>query len=159
MSRLVQSLLLIALCLCSVAARAGDTAAADAAYRKGDYRVAARDLRVLAEKGEAKAQYRLGVLYDSGKGVKRDRAKAAHWYTKAAQQGFIPAQYNLAILYYNGQGVERDLVLAYAWLQVTIARGYRQAETARDAVATEMSPRQIKEAKEMARKILDTQPG
>jgi len=159
MVRFLQSLLLVLLCLCAAAARAGDTAAADAAYKKGDYRTAARDLRALAEKGEAKAQYRLGVLYDKGQGVKQDRAKAARWYTKAAKQGFIPAQYNLAILYYNGQGVEQDLVLAYAWLQVTIARGYRQAKTARDAVAAQMTPKQVKDAKEMARKILDKQPG
>ena len=158
MARILQSLLLVLLCLSAATARAGDTAAADAAYKKGDYKSAARDLRALAEKGEAKAQYRLGVLYDQGKGVKQDRAKAAQWYTRAADQGYIPAQYNLAILYYNGEGVEQDLVLAYAWLQVSIARGYHQAATARDAVAAQMTKREVDEAKEMAGKMLRQQP-
>lgn len=158
MLRLLQSLLLVLLCIAAVAARAGDTAAADAAYKKGDYRTAAHDLQALAKKGEAKAQYRLGVLYDKGQGLRQDRAKAAQWYMKAAQQGYIPAQYNLAILYYNGEGVEQDLVMAYAWLQVSVARGYRQAAAARDAVAGQMSVKQVKEAKEMAAKILRRQP-
>lgn len=158
MSRVLNYLVVLTLCLSAATAYAGDTAAADAAYKKGDYKTAARDLRALAEKGEAKAQYRLGVLYDKGQGVKQSRTKAAHWYALAAKQGYIPAQYNLAVLYYSGQGVKQDLVLAYAWLQVTIARGYRQARTARDAVAAQMTAKQVKEAKEMAKKILAGQP-
>lgn len=48
---------------------------------------AAADLQTLqkqAAQGNASAQYNLGVLYDSGRGVPQDYAKARLWYEKAA---------------------------------------------------------------------------
>jgi TPR repeat protein len=48
---------------------------------------AAVDLQTLqkqAAQGNASAQYNLGVLYDSGRGVPQDYAKARLWYEKAA---------------------------------------------------------------------------
>ena len=44
--------------------------------------------RAGAEKGEAWAQYNLGVLYDKGYGVPEDDATAVTWYRKAAEQGY-----------------------------------------------------------------------
>ncbi|HEX5314562.1 MAG TPA: SEL1-like repeat protein, partial [Gammaproteobacteria bacterium] len=40
-------------------------------------------LRALAEKGNAEAQYALGVSYGRGQRVKQDYAEAAQWFTKA----------------------------------------------------------------------------
>lgn len=37
------------------------------------------DTRALAEQGNAKAQYNLGVMYANGRGVPQDDAKAAKW--------------------------------------------------------------------------------
>ncbi|TAJ28039.1 MAG: hypothetical protein EPO64_04980, partial [Nitrospirae bacterium] len=42
---------------------------ADRAYVHGDYEAAVKELRDLAEHGEARAQYDLGLLYDTGQGV------------------------------------------------------------------------------------------
>lgn len=44
-----------------------------------------------AESGDACAQANLGLLYDAGKGVRRDVKKAAHWFTKAASCGIAVA--------------------------------------------------------------------
>lgn len=33
------------------------------------------------------AQFRLGVSYDAGKGVRQDYCEATKWYSKAAEQG------------------------------------------------------------------------
>ena len=44
------------------------------------------ELRQAAEQGDAAAQYTLGRLYELGRGVPKDEAKAAHWYRKAAEQ-------------------------------------------------------------------------
>ena len=42
---------------------------------------------MLAKKGDAKAQNKLGVCYAKGKGVRKNLKKAMEWYTKATEQG------------------------------------------------------------------------
>ena len=49
----------------------------------------------LAKQGDAEAQYKLGYMYETGKGVERDVAAAAIWYRKAAEQGDAWAQRNV----------------------------------------------------------------
>jgi TPR repeat protein len=51
-----------------------------AVYNKGDYATALRLIRPLADKGNADAQYNLGVLYEKGQGVPQDYAEAMKWY-------------------------------------------------------------------------------
>jgi len=48
-----------------------------------------------AQQGDAEAQYRLGVLYDKGVGVKKDKREAVRWYRRAASQGHAKAQDSL----------------------------------------------------------------
>ena len=45
-----------------------------------------------AEKGNANAQYNLGIMYDQGHGVDVNFSKAIKWYEKAAEQGHAKAQ-------------------------------------------------------------------
>jgi len=53
-----------------------------------------------AERGDIKAQYRLGNAYSEGWGNKKpDEAKAIEWWQKAAKQGHLTAQYNLGVVY------------------------------------------------------------
>lgn len=49
---------------------------ADAAYQAGNYFQAFCLFRPLAQQGNAKAQYRLGKLYEEGKGVIQDNRQA-----------------------------------------------------------------------------------
>jgi TPR repeat protein len=52
---------------------------------------------VMAERGDVKAQYELGLLYFNGKkGVPKDNAKAAEWFRKATEQGHTEAKDYLA---------------------------------------------------------------
>jgi TPR repeat protein len=53
------------------------------------------DLRARALRGQAKAQFDLGVAYHFGQGVPQDEVEAVKWYRKAAVQGYDKAQYNL----------------------------------------------------------------
>tara|TARA_B110000977_G_scaffold170989_1_gene222165 strand:- start:23 stop:295 length:273 start_codon:yes stop_codon:yes gene_type:complete len=64
--------------------------------------------QVLAEQGNARAQYFLGLMYNEGKGVPKDQKEAFKWYRLAADQGDASAQYNLALMYGNGVGVPKD---------------------------------------------------
>src|SRR5690242_9355435 len=77
------------------AARAGPVEDAVAAYQRGDYATALRLWHLLAERGDADAQFHLGVVYESGQGVLRSDAEAIKWYRKAAEQGDAVAQFNL----------------------------------------------------------------
>ena len=56
------------------------------AYKKGNYAVALKEFKKAAEKGDATAQYNLGLMYEHGKGVAKDLHLALHWYNKAAAQ-------------------------------------------------------------------------
>ena len=56
-----------------------------ALYDAKDYSKAVPKLKTAAEKGHKKAQYRLGLCYDKGKGVAADETKARSWLKKAVK--------------------------------------------------------------------------
>jgi uncharacterized protein len=122
---------------------------ADKAYVRGDYDKALTDLQFLADGGESRAQYDLGLMYDRGDGVPQSDAKAMHWYERAAEQGEPRAQYNLGLMHFNGQGTPPDLVRAHYWISLSANRGNARARDARDYVAEKMSAEQIAESKRL----------
>ena len=63
------------------------------------------ELRAEAEKGDVKAQFILGLMYNSGSGVSQDLAVAVNWCRKAAEQGNATAQAQLGEAYKHGRGV------------------------------------------------------
>ena len=65
------------------------------------------ELRRLALKGRASAQFELGIRYEYGHGVSESDAEAVRWYRAAAEQGFAPAQYNLGVAHEQGSGVPK----------------------------------------------------
>jgi TPR repeat protein len=89
-----------------------------AAYKWGKYGIALREWRPLAEQGNAKAQYNLGVMYRNGHGVPQDDAEAVGWYRKAAEQGYATAQHKLGVMYGKGLGVPQDEAQAYMWFKL-----------------------------------------
>src|SRR5437762_12470294 len=101
-------LLLMAVALCASAASA-DYEDGERAYVRKDFRTAFAEWMPLATRGDAEAQYGIGVLYDNGEGVPQDFTAAALWYGRAAEQDHHRAQNNLGILYENGRGVDQDL--------------------------------------------------
>ncbi len=68
-------------------AAAQDFQKGSAAYKRGDYATAYQELRPLAERGNARAQNSLGLMYRYGRGVRQDYGEAAKWYRKAAERG------------------------------------------------------------------------
>ena len=53
-------------------------------------------LRDLAERGNAAAQFEIGVRYAEGRGLPHDLKLAAQWLEKSAKQNMAPAEYRLA---------------------------------------------------------------
>ncbi len=49
----------------------------------------------LAKKGNAEAQYKVGEMYETGFGVKKDMNEAKSWITKSAGQGHETAKFKL----------------------------------------------------------------
>lgn len=69
-----------------------------ARFSGGDYKGAYEKWLPLAEKGEPRAQYSVGVLFLQGLGVEKDLEEAARWFDKAAQQNYAPASAALRAL-------------------------------------------------------------
>jgi TPR repeat protein len=122
---------------------------ADKAYQHGEYSKTAKELRYLAEHGDGRAQYDLGVLYDMGEGVPQDNHEAMSWYHRAAEQGEARAQYNLGLMYANGQGVPQDYAEGYYWISLAAAQGNVHAVEAREYYSEKMTPAQMARAKEL----------
>lgn len=99
-----------------------------AAYKRGDYATAIKEWRPLAEAGDASAQYNLGVMYETGRGVPQDDQEAVKWYRKAAEQGDASAQHNLGLMYDNGQGVPQDYREALKWYRKAAEQGNAGAQ-------------------------------
>lgn len=105
-----------------------DPATAWGAYRRHAYGRALNELRPLAERGDARAQYFLGSIYLDGAAVKRSAATAAGLFQRAAASGYAPAQFALGLLLYYGStaGDDRlaaDPARALPWLEKAAAAG------------------------------------
>lgn len=92
------------------------------AYLAGRHSEAWRELKPLADQGDADAQYYVGSLYQAGHGVPASAHHAAHWYEKAAQQNHALAEFALGFLLYYGAGQGDDTLpadpgLAAPWLE------------------------------------------
>lgn len=83
-----------------------------------------------AEKGDARAQFKLGKMYALGQGIARNYADAFKWNQKAAKQGFVPALHNLGVMYESGKGVPKDVQQAVLMYRKAAEAGLAQAQFA-----------------------------
>lgn len=110
-------------------ARAQDYTAGLKAYDRGAFEEAVRILQPLAEGGDARAQYGMGKIYETGGGrVSADPGKAVSWYGKAAKQGVAAAQNNLALMYAEGRGVAQNKEQALVLWETAARGGHPQAQ-------------------------------
>ena len=103
---------------------ADDVQDAKDAYERADYETAYKLFLPLAEQGDAKAQYFLGMMHSEGKGVPQDYQDAVKWYLLAAEQGKASAQYDLGIMYKKGLGVLQDYKEAVKWSRLAVKQGH-----------------------------------
>jgi hypothetical protein len=88
-----------------------------------DDRMAAEWFEKAAVQGNAYAQMKLGDLYETGQGVKKNAAIAADWREKAANRGNVKAQELLGKMYLDGNGVAKDKGKAEYWLNRAALEG------------------------------------
>ena len=101
---------------------------ADEAYKAKDYDKALKYYQYAAENNDSHAQFRLGYMYDMGKGVTQNYAEAMKWYLKAANQGHVSAQNNIGVMYEMGQGVKQDYAEAMKWYLKAANQGHVSAQ-------------------------------
>ena len=82
------------------------------AVEQGDHESALQQFLALAEKGDAKAQFNLGLMYVKGEEVAQDQGEAERWFRMAAEQGYPTAYVFLGLIYL-------DRVLMY-WEGVSV---------------------------------------
>ena len=87
-----------------------------------------KNLKKLAEQGDALAQYKLAFLYYDGSGIEKNLELAFVWMQKSAEQGNALFQYDLAMMYYKGEGIEKNLELAFYWYRESAKQGYAPAQ-------------------------------
>ena len=130
------------------------------AYREGDYkRAMAIFLKLAANKSSSEsigAEYNIGYMYDTGKGVPANLLEAVKWYRLAAEAGHPYAQFSLGDMYAAGQGLPQDLVEAYMWFALAAEAGHPTAAQYRDSVAAKLTPDRLAEAK---RQVAAFKPG
>ena len=99
-----------------------------AAFQRRDYGAALKEFRPLADRGEALAQFYIGVMYEDGRGVTRNYGEALKWYRKAADQGDALAQYFLGVMYDSGRGLAQDYKEAVKWFLKAAEQGNVSAQ-------------------------------
>ncbi|HJT86268.1 MAG TPA: metallophosphoesterase [Bryobacteraceae bacterium] len=131
---------------------AADFVAGLDAFDHGDYAAALKQWQPIAERGDANAEYNLGLLYALGKGVPQNYQTAAEWYRKAAEQGVAAAEYNLGVLYANGQGVSKSPGDAINWFTKAAQQGIAEADASLGDLYHDGSPPNYANAEEWYRK-------
>jgi TPR repeat protein len=94
----------------------------------GNLRLAFPQFLALAERGDARAQFNLAMLYNTGRGVEQNPLEAAKWFRRAAEQGEPTSQFNLGYMYKNGRGVPRDAREAAEWYLRAALQGVPDAQ-------------------------------
>ena len=82
------------------------------------------DIRAKAEKGEAKAQFKLGMtLFAGDLGATSDDKEAVKWIRKAADQNDVEAQNLLGDCYISARGVAANSAEAARWYRKAAEQG------------------------------------
>jgi TPR repeat protein/serine/threonine protein kinase len=92
------------------------------AYKQKNYKEAFKWLNQAAEKNNPAAEFMMGDLYYSGKGVSQSDSSALQWYERAANQNYVNAQLALATMYQQGSGVVQNQSKAIQWYEKAAAK-------------------------------------
>lgn len=131
-------------------------AKADQLYQRKKYDEAAAIMRPLAEAGDGRAAFALGLMEARGNLGQPDYVKARSWWEKAAQSGQPEAEYNLGLVYYRGvqdggdgrDPARSDFASAIKWWEKAAGHGHGGAMYSLAGMARtgEGQPRDLKKA-------------
>ena len=84
-------------------------------------------IKVMADEGDADAQYVLGTAYQYGLGLEHSDEKSFEWYGRAIGQGHLPALHDMAGFYLFGIGVRESPEKAFEMLKRASDEGLPEA--------------------------------
>ena len=126
---------------------------AASAFDRSDFQTAYDLLYPLAESGEARAQYELGLLHFQGWRVPGEYRTAHAWIRKSAEQGYAKAQEKLGNLYRIGMVVPQDNAYAYAWFSLAAHQGDSNAIVHLKKLKQLMTSQQLSRAGQLMEEI------
>jgi TPR repeat protein len=88
-----------------------------------DFKEALRLYRLAAQQGNVNAAYNLGLYYELGRGVRKNRQTSFKWYLLAAEGGEPDSQCVVGFCYFNGDGVTEDIEQAVRWYRRAAKNG------------------------------------
>jgi len=80
-----------------------------------------------AERGIARAQFDLALMYARGEGVRKNEKLAFTWFHKAARNNHVEAKFYMGLSFAKGKGVKKQAQLARYWFKLAAKSGHRQA--------------------------------
>lgn len=83
-----------------------------------------KDLRSWADRGDADAQFELGLRLITGEGMKKSLEEGVKFVEKAAKQKHLRAQHIMGTLYEDGVGVKKDFARAAEWYRISADLGF-----------------------------------
>jgi len=123
-----------------------------------DQNVAANypEIRSLCEKAAnqhfSAGAFCVGQLYEHGFGVPVSPTEAFTWYLRAANQLNGRATLRVGEMYWNGEGVAQDKIAGYEFIYIASTSGLAEAKQEKEIVEKDLTPQELKEAKEKAAK-------
>jgi len=134
-------------------------------YQQGQYDIAKKMWKPLAENGDCDAEYALGLLYFNGLSVRKNRSTALEWWGRAAEQAQPQALNSLGVVYSHqrvpyttldckkGCGEAKNLQEAYKWFGLAKEYGppreVKFAQKSIEQISSQMSDSEVNEAKAM----------
>ncbi len=87
-----------------------------------EYESALEYYKMAADKDNAEAMNMIGIYYDRGNGVEKNKELAFEWYLKAAEAGSSIGMANVGVCYRDAEGVEINSGLADYWLSKSVEK-------------------------------------
>ncbi|MDG2125438.1 MAG: tetratricopeptide repeat protein [Verrucomicrobiales bacterium] len=86
------------------------------------------NLEKAGEAGNGDSFTTLGQIFEQGKGVEMDLAKAAGYYGQGADAGVVICMHNLGVFYDAGKGVDQTLEIAAGWFFKAAVQGLLESQ-------------------------------
>jgi len=80
-----------------------------------------------AERGDARAQFDLGLMYAKGEGVAQNERLAFKYFHKAARNHHVEAKFYMGLSFAEGRGVKKQSQLARYWFKLAAKAGHPKA--------------------------------
>jgi TPR repeat protein len=120
-----------------------------APLNKPDFARAMRLYSMSAAGGNRVAAFKLGQMFETGRGTTQDFSKALNFYRQSAAKQYAPAQLALGKAAEFGTGTSINLTYAYLWYSLAAEQDNAEAAGQLKSVTQKLSPAQLADAQSL----------